>query len=200
MSFRQFARQEAYIGRNPVLLDVQAGMLIAQGDWSGAERVIRTLSSLNRQEVYADGRQAMLIMRRDQDFSRAKTMLTDVLQRGSGGQTFIRRLRAVAAAEAGDLRVAREDIEFLKARGAVGAVAGLEARIKLAQSDYDGAEQELEAVGTLSGPDELLRARILEARAEDPATPFSDRSKLRSDADEIRIRYRMLDEYEMERG
>jgi hypothetical protein len=191
--------QEAHIGRNPVLLDVQAGMLIAQGDWEGAHRVIRTLRSLNRQEVYADGREAMLIMRRDQNFRHAQAMLTNVLQRGSGGQTFIRRLRAVAAAEAGDLRVAREDVDFLKARGTAAGVAGIEARIKLTQGDYDGAERELAKVGAPSGPDELLRARILEARAESPATSFSDRERLRREVDEIRNRNRMLDEYEMER-
>jgi hypothetical protein len=191
--------QEAHIGRNPVLLDVQAGMLVAQGDWEGAERVIRRLRSLNGQEVYADGRQAMLIMRRDQNFKGAQAMLTDLLERGSGGQTFIRRLRAVAAAEAGDLRVARDDVEFLKARGTAGGAASIEARIRLAQGDYDGAERELAKVGTRSGPDELLRARILEARAEDPATPFSEREKLRREVEEIRGRNRMLDEYEVER-
>ncbi|MFT8325533.1 TIR domain-containing protein [Gluconobacter oxydans] len=191
--------QAEHIGRNPVLLDVQAGMFIAQGDWGEADRVIRTLRTLNRQEVYADGRQAMLIMRRDQAFKEAQAMLTGVLQRGSGGQTFIRRLRGVAAAQAGDFRVAREDIEFIKARGAAGGTVGIEARIKLKQGDYTGAERELAKAGTLSGPDELLRARILEARAEDPATAFSDREKLRREVEMIRGRNRMLNEYEIER-
>ena len=133
----------------------------------------------------------MLILSRDQDFAGAQAMLTRVLESGSGGQTFLRRLRAVAAASAGDLRVAREDAAFLKARGAPGAVAGIEARIRLAQKDYEGAETALISVGTLSGPDELLRARILEARAEDPATPFAQREQLRREAAMIRGRNRM---------
>lgn len=191
--------QAAHIGRNPVLLDVQAGMLIAQGEFNEAEKVIHTLRGLSGQEAYADGRRAMLIMRRDQDFGRAQRMLTDVLQRGAGGQKFIRRLRAVAAASAGDIRVAREDVEFLKARGASGGVAGIEARISLAQRDYDGAEKELAKAGTLSAQDELLRARILEARADDHATPYVDRDRLKREAAEIRVRNRMLDEYEVER-
>ena len=189
--------QEAHIGRNPVLLDVQAGMLIAQGDWPAAERVIKRLRANPRQELYADGREAMLVMRRDQDFAAAQAMLTQVLERGAGGQTFLRRLRAVAAASAGDVRVAREDAEFLKARGAPGAVIGIEARIKLAQKDYDGAEAALAGVEVPSGPDELLRARILEARAEDPATPFAQREPLRCEAAMIRRRNRM-DEYDFE--
>lgn len=189
--------QEAHIGRNPVLLDVQAGMLIAQGEWPAAEQVIRRLRANPRQGAYADGREAMLIMRRDQDFAGAQAMLTQVLESGSGGQTFLRRLRAVAAASAGDLRVASEDAAFLKARGAPGAVAGIEARIRLAQKDYDGAEAALTSAGTLSGPDELLRARILEARAEDSATPFARREPLRREAAVIRGRNRM-DEYDFE--
>ncbi len=190
--------QADYIGRNPVLLDVRAGMLIAQGAFDEADKVIRILRGLSGQEVYADGRRAMLIMRRDSDFPGAQRMLTDVLQRGSGGQMFIRRLRAVAAASAGDIRVAREDIEFLKARGMSRTVAGIEARIRLAQHDYDGAEEELAKAGTLSAQDNLLRARILEARADDHATPFADRAGLKSEAAEIRAQNRMLDEYEVE--
>lgn len=190
--------QADYIGRNPVLLDVQAGMLIAQGEFNEADKVIRTLHSLRGQEAYADGRRAMLIMRQSQDFAGAQRMLTDVLQRGSGGQMFVRRLRAVAAASAGDVRVAREDVEFLKARGAVGGVSGIEARIRLVQRDYDGAENELAKAGNLNPQDELLRARILEARADDHATPFADRDRLRREAAEIRARNRMLDEYEVE--
>jgi hypothetical protein len=190
--------QADHIGRNPVLLDVQAGMLIAQGEFKEADKVIRTLLGMGGQEAYAGGRRAMLVMRRDQDFVGAQRMLTDVLQRGSGGQMFIRRLRAVAAASAGDIRVAREDVEFLKARGAPGSVAGIEARIRLAQGDYIGAESELARAGTLSAQDELLRARILEARANDHATPFSDRERLRQEAAAIRGRNRMLDEFEVE--
>lgn len=83
--------QADHIGRNPVLLDVQAGMLIAQGEFEEADKVIRTLLGMGGQEAYAEGRRAMLAMRRDQDFVGAQQMPTDVLQRGSGGQMFIRR-------------------------------------------------------------------------------------------------------------
>lgn len=190
--------QVSHIGRNPVLLDVQAGMLIAQGDWPGAERAIRTLRNSDGQEAYADGREAMLIMHRDQNFSGAQTMLTKVLERGSGPQMFVRRLRAVAAASAGNLLVARDDVAFLKARGAPGGVAGIEARIKLAQKDYDGAEAELDKIDAPSAPDELLRARIMETRANDAATPFAQRQLLRQEAAVIRAKNQMLNEYEFE--
>ncbi|HZK99060.1 MAG TPA: TIR domain-containing protein [Caulobacteraceae bacterium] len=191
--------QEQHIGRNPVLLDVQIGMLIAQVDFVGAERAIRTLRSLARQSVYADGRVAMLMMRRDQNFSGAQSMLTDMLQRGAGGQAYIRKLRAVAAASAGDIHTARDDADFLKARGGNSGVHGIEARIRLAQHDFDGAERELGKGGQLSAPDELLRARILEARASDPSTPFANREELRREARMLRAENRMLDEYEVER-
>lgn len=191
--------QERHIGRNPVLLDVRIGMLIAQSDFEGAERVIHTLQSLPRQEVFAKGRVAMLMMRRDQDFRGAQVMLTETLQHGLGAETYIRQLRALAAASAGDIRTAREDTDFLKSRGSNHAVHGLEARIKLAQDDLDGAERELAKKGHLSSQDELLRARIMDARANNPATPFADRERLRQEANKLRVTHRILDEYEVER-
>lgn len=191
--------QAEHIGRNAVLLDVRIGMLIAQGQFDEAHRLIRTLRTLPRQEVIADGRTAMLRMRRDHDYKGAQEMLTDLLQRGSGGQTYIRKLRAFAAAAAGDFRMAREDADFLRSRIGNRGVHSIEARIKLSQGDFDGAERELAKTGPLTAQDELLRARILDARANDISTPFGDRDRLKREADEIRFRNRTLDEYEVER-
>ena len=191
--------QKDYIGRNSVLLDVHIGMLIAEGAFDAAERAIRTLRSLANQEVFAEGRVAMLMMRRDQNFKGAQEMLTDLLQRGVSGQAYIRKLRAFAAASAGDFRAAREDAEFLKARVGNHVIQNIEARIKLAQGDPYGAESELKKIGQLTAQDELLLARILDAKANDPATPFSDRGRLRDQATRIRDKNRMLDEYEIER-
>ena len=193
-------RDEAdHIGRNPVLLDVRIGMLLAQGDFPEAERMIRTLRALDRQEAYAQGRTAMLMMRRDQDFSGAQTLLTNLLQRGVGAQTYVRKLRAIAAASSGDAVTAREDAEYLKSRGVKHGLQGIETRIRLAQNDFEGALRELAKGGPPSVQDELLRARILEVQASAAATPFGDRDGLRQQAAEIRARNRMLDEYEVER-
>jgi hypothetical protein len=191
--------QEEHIGRNAVLLDVRAGMLIAQGEFDEAERIIRILRTLPRQAVIADGRSAMLRMRRDQDYQGAQEMITDLLQRGSGQQTYLRKLRAFAAAAAGDFRMAREDADFLRSRIGNRGVYSIEARIKLAQGDFNGAEQELLKTGPLTAQDELLRARIIEGRSNDPATPFVDRDRLKSEAAAIRLRHKALDEYEVER-
>jgi len=197
---RELVKEEAdYIGRNPVLLDVHIGMLIAEGDFEGAERAIRTLGSLDRQEAYAQGRTAMLMMRREQNFAGAKALLTGLLQRGIGAQAYVRKLRAIAAASEGDALTAREDAEFLKSRGVKHGFNGIEARILLAQGDFDGALRELAKDGSATAQEELLRARILEVRANAPSTPFGDRDGLRRQATEIRTKNRMLDEYEVER-
>lgn len=197
---RELVREEAHhIGRNPVLLDVQIGMLIADGDFDGAERAIHTLRSLDRQEAFAQGRTAMLMMRRDQNFAGAKRLLTDLLQRGIGAQVYVRKLRAIAAASEGDAVTARGDAEFLKSQGVKHGIHGIEARVLLAQGDFDGALRELANSGSTTPQDELLRARILEVRANDVSTPFGDREALRQQAVEIRAKNRMLDEYEVER-
>jgi hypothetical protein len=197
---RNLVKEEAdYIGRNAVLLDVHIGMLIAEGNFPGAEREIRTLRALDRQEAFAEGRTAMLMMRRDQDFAGAKKLLTGLLQRGTGAQTYVRKLRAIAAASEGDAVLAREDAEFLKARGARLDIRGIEARILLAQCDFEGALRVLSNGGAPSPQDDLLRARILEVRAGDPSTPFSDREPLRREAGDLREKNRILDEFEVER-
>ncbi|WP_285018660.1 toll/interleukin-1 receptor domain-containing protein [Novosphingobium sp. fls2-241-R2A-195] len=191
--------EEQYIGRNAILLDVQIGMRIAQGDFVGAEQNIRALRTLPRQNTYADGRTAMVMMRRDLNFVGAQQMLTDVLQRGAAGNPFIRGLRAIAAAEAGDSRTAREDAEFLKTRNRLRETHSIEARIKLGQHEFDGALTELAKNSQFGVTDHLLRARILEGKADAAATPFSEREGLRKEASELRQRYRMLDEYEVNR-
>jgi len=197
---RELVKDQAdYIGRNPVLLDVHIGMLIAEGDFGGAERAIRTLRSLDRQEAYAEGRTAMLMMRRDQNFSGAKALLTELLQRGVGAQVYVRKLRAIAAASEGDAVMAREDAGFLKSRGVKHGIDGIEARVLLAQGNFDGALLELAKGNSATPQDELLRARILEVRANAVSTPFGDREALRQQAATIRAKNRMLDEYEVER-
>ena len=173
-------------------------MLIAQNAFDDAEREIRTLGSLTRQEAIVDARSAMIMMRRDQNYRGAQTLLTQRLQQGAEGHRVVRRLRAVAAALSGDLVTARADAEFLRARIPNYTAHDIEARIKLAQGDYDGAELELVKGGPLSFQDELLRARILDAKAADPLTPFVDRERLQQEASRIRVRNRMLDEYEIE--
>lgn len=191
--------ESAYIGRNPVLLDVHIGMLIAEGDFDGAEREIRTLSSLNRQETYAQGRTAMLMMRRDQNFAGAKALLTGLLQYGVGAQTYVRKLRAIAAASDGDAITAREDAKFLRSRGVKHGLHAIDARILLSQGDFDGALRELAADSFATPQDQLLRARILEVQAAAAATPFSEREPLRQQATMIRAKNRMLDEFEVDR-
>jgi hypothetical protein len=191
--------QADYIGRNSVLLDVHIGMLIAQGDFVEAERSIRTLRSLDRQEAFAQGRAAMVMMRRDLDFKGAQTLLTETLQRTGNAQVYLRKLRAIAAASGGDAARAREDADFLKARGVRHGINGIEARISLAEEDFAGALRELDKIGSPTVQDELLRARILEARANSISTPFGDRDALRQQAAELRTRNRMFDEFEVER-
>ena len=190
--------EERHISRNPVLLNVHIGMLIAQNEFELAERDIRTLRSFERQEAIADARTAMIMMKREQDYQGAQELLTNRLQRGGGAQSIVRRLRAIAAASAGDPDTARLDAEFLQARAPSYKAHDIEARIKLSQGEYDGAERALAKGGGTSVQDKLLRARILDAKAADPLTPFSDRERLRRESGEIRAQNRMLDEYEIE--
>ncbi len=190
--------EERHVNRNPVLLNVHIGMLIAQNEFEMAERDIRVLRSFERQEATADARTAMIMMRRQQDYRGAQILLTNRLQRSSEARSNIRRLRAIAAASAGDLETARSDAEFLQARTPNYKAHDIEARIMLFQGDYDGAERALAKGGGISVQDKLLQARILDTKATDPMTSLADQKRLRQEAAEIRAQNRMLNEYEIE--
>ncbi|MBZ9680938.1 MULTISPECIES: toll/interleukin-1 receptor domain-containing protein [unclassified Mesorhizobium] len=196
----RLVQEEArHIGRNPVLLNVRIGMLIAQGSFQEAEKEIRTLSSLPWQEATVDLRNATIMMRRDQDYAGAQALLTQRLQQGAGSSPLIvRRLRAIAAAGANDVHTARADSDFLQAHDKRFKPHNIEARIMLNQRDFDGALRELSKAGTATVQDELLRARILEAKSLNPSTLFTSREELRQEALQIRARYRMLDEFELD--
>ncbi len=190
--------EKRFISRNPVLLNVYIGMLIAQNDFDSAELNIRTLRSFERQEAMADAQIAMIMMKREQDYHGAQKLLTNRLQLGSGAQSKVRHLRAIAAAFAGDIDTARSDAEFLQTRIPGYKAHDIDARIMLFQGDYDGAERALAGDGDLSVKGHLLRARILDTRANDPDTAFSDRERYRREATEIREQNHMLNEYEVE--
>jgi hypothetical protein len=189
--------EDRYIGRNAVLLNVRIGMYIAQNAFDLAQKDIRVLEKLPRQQAMVDARTAMILMRKDQDFSGAQQLLTRRLQQGTSLLT-VRRLRAIAAAFAGDVVTARGDADFLKARLRNYTGHDIEARIKLTQKDYDGAIHEIKAGGTGGFQDELLMARILDAKSQDILTPFGQREELQREASRLRSRHRMLDEYEVD--
>ncbi|WP_408595021.1 TIR domain-containing protein (plasmid) [Paracoccus marcusii] len=191
--------QEGHIGRNSVLLDVRIGMFIAEGRYVEAEQGIITLRSLRGQEIFADGRVAMMKMRRDRDFKGAQDMLTALIQKGNASHTYIRKLRAIAAASGDDLETARLDVEFLRARIGSRDVAGIEARIKLAEKDFLGAEAELLKYNRPTAQEELLLARIYETKADHPDTPFAAREPLKREATWLRAKHISLDEYEVDR-
>ncbi|MGI2036302.1 TIR domain-containing protein [Rhizobium panacihumi] len=191
--------QGQYIGRNGVLLDVRIGMLIAEGQYPEAERQIEILKTMRGQEIYAEGRTAMIKMRRDRDFKGAQDMLTSLIQRGTSAHTYIRKLRAISAASNGDLLTARGDVDFLETRIGTRDVTGLRARIKLAEDDFAGAEAELSRFARPTAQEELLRARILESKADHHTTAFTQREELRKEAAWLRAKHVSLDEFEVGR-
>jgi hypothetical protein len=189
--------QSDFIDKNSYLLDIYAGMLLAERNWSEVEGVIRRLRAADRGDGRADTRTASLMMRRDADYAGAAKVLTDVLTKVSGGRDNIRRMRALASANAGDYSTARSDIEILKDRpGGAESAAKIEATIFLGQGDYDSAIASLNKISAQTAQDHMLEARILEAKSSDPNTPLSDRNELRRRAGELRARYGMIDEFD----
>ncbi|MGR4863206.1 TIR domain-containing protein [Caulobacter sp. LARHSG274] len=181
---------------DPQLLDLKIGMLISQGDFRAAERAIETLRGLPREGGRADARTARIWMQRDGRAGDAQRLLTRTLQSGGSGQLSLRRLRAIAAAQAGDEDTARRDVDFLKGRpGGADTALRIESHIALSKGAYELAHKRLAEVKISTVQDHLLRARILETQANDVATPLAQAKLLRDEAARLRAQYRLADEY-----
>jgi hypothetical protein len=181
-----------------------AAVYIGAGKYHEAERVIRRLKSTGDDDGRADSRTAQIMMLRDRNYRGAQEVLTSILQRGTRGAIPTRRLRAFAAALAGNDTVAREDAEWL--RGQVGVpevIHYIEARILLQKKRYEEALAELAKASSKGSQDALqkrqdalLRARILEAQADDPAIPLATRQTLRGEVGKLRRQYAGVSEFE----
>ena len=186
------------VERSASLLDFRIGTLLAGGRISDAEAAIQRLQNLPQDEGRSAIRKAQIMMQRDDDFLGAEVLLTTLVERKVGNPVNVRRWRAMAAAQAKHFELARQDINFINARSGRRAIADrLEAYFALAKGDYDGAEAALSRLGK-SAQDDLLRARILEARAADAKTPLSDRERLRTEASVLRVRNKSGTEFDFD--
>ena len=187
------------VDRNPVLLDIKIGILVAAGDFPEAEREIGRLRAMPFDDGRADSRAATILMNRDHDFEGAYHLLTAVLNRQTRGELGVRRLRALAAARGKHYEKARRDATQLRARqGGEDTYQRIEAEIKLTQKDYDGAEAARRKVRSETVQDRLLGARILEAKGLDIQTPLDQRQSLLNEAAVIRQANRSVDEYDFD--
>lgn len=188
--------EERRVAGDPQLLDLRIGMLISQGDYRAAEDAIEVLRTLPREGGRANARTARILMQRDGRPADAQRLLTRTLQSGGSGQLALRRLRAFAAAQAGDELTARRDAEFLRGRpGGVDTAARIEIHIALSGGHYARALELLAQISAVTVQDHLLRARILDVQSNDVATPLARAKTLREEAVALRAQYKLADEY-----
>jgi tetratricopeptide (TPR) repeat protein len=185
------------VTEDPVLLDMKIGMHMAKKDYAAARVGIENLRTLRYEDGRAASRSAMLLMREKHDYDGAVAILTEVLEKKTGGQDSVRRLRAIAAALGGKFDLARRDAQALdKLPGGDDTGHLIEARILLEQHRYDEALAELDKVLKPFAQDHLLRARILEVKGGDISIPLSDRQLATRQAQSIRNEYPLVEEFE----
>lgn len=191
--------EEARVERNPVLLDIKIGMLVAAGKFDEASREVGRLRGKPYDDGRADSRQATILMNRDQNYGAAYKLLTEVLNRRTRGANGVRRLRALAAARGHQYEDARRDSEYLQNRPrGEDTYHRIEAEIKLAQRDYIGAETARQKIKAITVQDTLLKARILEAQGHDSQTTLDQRNVFLSEAAALRAMNKAVDEYDFD--
>ncbi|MBI1981147.1 MAG: hypothetical protein HYS63_06295, partial [Methylocystis sp.] len=188
--------QESYLDKNPNLLDIYAGMLIAERKWLEAEKIIRRLESLPRNDGRAECRRASMLMQKEGDFKSAADSLTRILTTVSRGRDNVRRLRALAATYSGDLKTARSDVDYLRSRSdGPYSVRRIETAILLKEQRFDEALEHWSRFSNPNAADYLLKARLLEAKGNNALIPISERERLKEEAVMLRARYGIVDEF-----
>ena len=100
---RLIKEEDRVVEASPFLLNTKIGMLLGNRNFSEAEAAISRLRLLPGEDGRADGRYAHLIMKRDRNFGEAERRLTALVERRTRGQVGVRKLRALAAADNGNL-------------------------------------------------------------------------------------------------
>lgn len=163
------------------LLDFRIGTLIAGQRIDEARAGIRKLRTLPDDQGRATTREAQILIQ-ERKYQDAEDLLSGLVNSRTGNAVSVRRWRAIAAANAGHLDLARNDVEFIRRRpGRQETASRLDIYIAIAEGKLDRAE---ELFGKLehSARDDLLEMRILEARANDITLPLTKREEFRDKA------------------
>lgn len=189
---------EHLIEESAVLLDFRIGMYITARQFAEATAAIERLGQLPEDEGRSTIRRAQLAFQRDGDPKEALELLNELVRAGVGSPTMVRRWRGMVAAYANDEETARRDIEFLAARNGQEATAQrLKVHLGLARKDSHFAEEAFEGLHQNSAHDRLLRAHILDLKAQEAGLTLAERTALRDEAAALRVVSRGASEYEL---
>jgi tetratricopeptide (TPR) repeat protein len=180
-----------------ILTDFQIGLDLGHNRLPEVRAGIARLRSMTDDDGRSDRRSAQLLMK-DQRYKEAKELLSKLLDQQSASKFLIRSLRAQAAAWDGDYKMSQRDIEAVQSMpGRRGVAARLEIELLVAQGLVDRAEELLGALTAFSPQDILLKAKLLEVKAELPTTGMAQAQRLKDQALELRVQVsRRQDRYE----
>jgi tetratricopeptide (TPR) repeat protein len=190
-SLRQLLEQHSgMVPKSAVLTDFQIGLDFADGKMPEVEAGIARLKSMPDNDGRSDRREALLLMKKGR-FADAQRLLTAMLERKGASYFLVRSLRAKAAIHAPDHRQAQRDIDVIRAMPGRAPVAlRLQIELEAARGRLPQAEALLSTLGTLKPHDFLLKALVLEKKAEEATTGMVEAAGLRKEASDLRGRYR----------
>lgn len=174
---------------SPIFLDFMIGLNISRGELSSVPLAIERLRVMDESPDRANLRYAQYLMRRGNNKGAAE-YLSHILETDGRGGRRLRALRSIATARAGNYKIARADLEMLR------ALPGYEAQAASIETQILFAEGKLREALDLSfrnPPEEpgdwLVRASILEALANSSDASLPDGNLMRNEAAEIRAEY-----------
>lgn len=170
------------------LLDFKVKHAIARRDFPEAETALRRLRFMADDQGRSVMREAQILMLRDLRYDKAVGLLDRLIEAQSGGTAHPRTVRAVAASYNREYPKAREDIEYVRSHMANGEEIAqrLEVHFSIAKGDFDKAFEVLDGIPDPTAMDDLLRARVMEQKANHIRTPLAERASLFEAAAELR--------------
>lgn len=172
-----------------MFLDFMIGLKIARGDLQSVPDAVRRLRIMDDGQSRADIRWAQYLLKSGQP-KESKVFLTGVIEHEGRGNRRVRSQRAISAARAGDTKLAREDLAYIRSLpNTQYQAAGLEMQILMAEGQPGKALDLSKQYSPQEPGDWLLRASILDAVAVMPVTGLSDAAAFRQEASEIRAKW-----------
>jgi tetratricopeptide (TPR) repeat protein len=185
---------------NVYLLDLRIQIATAEGNFTEAFDLIKILRRHEGDRERSSRREAVLLMRRDQNFAGAVELLDRSIARQSGLAMEHRSSRAMANAYLGRFSESKRDIETIRKskHGRAEEIAlRLDAHLSLAAGDWSGALDCVQKFQNMIGADYILQAKAFEQKANDVRVPIEERHEARERTIVLRSQHRSSSEYDI---
>jgi tetratricopeptide (TPR) repeat protein len=173
-----------FVEKSAFLLDLRAQFYTAENNYPAAERDIQALARLPEDNGRSRKRRAIILAKRDRNFSGAVQVMGDLIDGVKGRAIPFHFLRGILAAKGGDRATAMAEAEFVRTharRSGTKQYHKIMSRLALSERNWKVAIESLDHLVPEGVPDRFLRADALRIKSEDATVGIADRERAKSE-------------------